>query len=621
MALSPTLPPLTISYPSHYRLLGQIGQGQFGRVYCAIHRQTGRLYALKDLEHQVFPTNKFLRELTYLVTLRHPHIVTCHAVEYYAGGRYLVMDYCEGGTLRDLIEGEGTLILPKKIQLIQEILSALAQAHQANIIHCDIKPDNILLISSAQGWNVKVSDFGIARLAEITGNPNYGKGYTGSPAYMAPERFYGKFSPASDLYAVGVMLYELVCGDRPFSGLPGELQSAHFNRRLAFPDDFPPTLKTIVSRALEKLPQKRFQSAEAMASALQQATPPPPYSKAFFFLEPTRQRHHPVQVLQKDGLAFAVNHLEVMNQWLYLGMDKQVACRCYENPNLVGKYQTHWDSYLSAPLLALQAYPQRLAMFTKEPSRHQSSGLFRYSLYLLDTAQTTRTIIPRATASWITSQFCYALDPLGKWLAIVTQERELERYGQFRVLNVPQFKTIGQSHSLLFPAQLIALEHRHGLSISLAKTSHRQATIFRLFNRHGHLIRAFALPLLLGKLTMNTYSHNHVLGLDLYHKNQGFLIRLQPLKVTRLALGIDPHFIVVYPWGYLLAETQGRIVLLDDEGFHVGQFDLQETITAIASVGRYACIVASWQGDRGNLQIIDLGNNLDAIIEEQKNLY
>ncbi|MFM7383316.1 MAG: serine/threonine-protein kinase, partial [Microcystaceae cyanobacterium] len=198
MVLSKTPRPLTIAYPSHYRLLGQIGQGQFGRVYCAIHRHTGRLYALKDLEHKVFPTNKFLRELTYLVTLRHPHIVTCHAVEYYAGGRYLVMDYCEGGTLRDLIAGEGTLILPKKIQLIQEILAALGQAHQANIIHCDIKPDNILLLSSAQGWHVKVSDFGIARLAEITGNRNYGKGYTGSPAYMAPERFYGKFSPASD---------------------------------------------------------------------------------------------------------------------------------------------------------------------------------------------------------------------------------------------------------------------------------------------------------------------------------------------------------------------------------------------------------------------------------------
>ena len=206
---------------SHYRILGLIGQGQFGRVYCALHRQSGRIYGLKDLEHKVFPTNKFLRELAYLVTLRHPNIVTCYAVEYHARGRYLVMDYCEGGTLRDLMDNEGEVSLLQKLTLITDILAGLEHAHKSQIIHCDIKPENILLKVTATGWEAKISDFGIAQLTAVTGNPNFGKGYTGSPAYMAPERFYGKFSIASDLYAVGILLYELMVGDRPFSGLPG----------------------------------------------------------------------------------------------------------------------------------------------------------------------------------------------------------------------------------------------------------------------------------------------------------------------------------------------------------------------------------------------------------------
>ena len=149
---------------SRYRIIGQIGQGQFGRVYCALDSSTGKVYAIKDLDHRVFPTNKFLREVSYLVMLRHPNVVACHALEYHAGGRYLVMDYCEGGTLRDIIEGDGELCLAGKIDLIYQILLGLDQAHKYNIIHCDLKPDNILLIPRHQGWQVKVSDFGIARL-------------------------------------------------------------------------------------------------------------------------------------------------------------------------------------------------------------------------------------------------------------------------------------------------------------------------------------------------------------------------------------------------------------------------------------------------------------------------
>ncbi|MDX2097382.1 MAG: serine/threonine-protein kinase, partial [Leptolyngbyaceae cyanobacterium bins.59] len=192
---------------SKYRLLGLVGQGQFGRVFCAVHRKTGHLVALKDLDQKRFPTHKFLRELRFLLSLRHRNIVNCQALEHTRTGRYLVMDYCEGGTLRGLMEGEGCVDVAQSLKLTGDILAGLAHAHSRGIVHCDIKPENILLSFQEQQWVGQISDFGIARLSQEMAED---AGNTGSPAYMAPERFYGQYSPASDLYAVGVMLFELL---------------------------------------------------------------------------------------------------------------------------------------------------------------------------------------------------------------------------------------------------------------------------------------------------------------------------------------------------------------------------------------------------------------------------
>ncbi|MGK7898914.1 MAG: serine/threonine-protein kinase, partial [Xenococcus sp. (in: cyanobacteria)] len=154
-----------LSYRSKYRILEQIGQGQFGRVYFAISRKTGKFFALKSLA-KGFPTNRFLREFSCLISLLHPNIVACKGMEYHGQGRYLVMDYCEGGTLRDLMNFPADLTLRLCLDLVIDILAALEQAHQKNIIHCDIKPENILLSLTADKWVAKVTDFGIAKIAE-----------------------------------------------------------------------------------------------------------------------------------------------------------------------------------------------------------------------------------------------------------------------------------------------------------------------------------------------------------------------------------------------------------------------------------------------------------------------
>lgn len=261
---------ITASQHSKYRILKLVGQGQFGRVFCAVHRQSGHLVALKELDRQSLPTHKFLRELRFLLSLQHPNIVTCQALDYTETGRYLVMDYCEGGTLRNLMQSEIQLSLVQNLKLIADVLAGLEHAHGRGIVHCDIKPENILLSSDTTGSIARISDFGIARLSQE--DCSDALGVTGSPAYMAPERFYGKYSPSSDLYAVGVLLFELAVGYRPFSGLPGELMSAHLNQPVKLPKTIPFLLRTTISTALQKLPARRFASAAEMLKSLQLAT-------------------------------------------------------------------------------------------------------------------------------------------------------------------------------------------------------------------------------------------------------------------------------------------------------------------------------------------------------------
>jgi len=258
----------TKSIHDSYQVLGLAGQGQYGRVFCARPRRGGELVALKELPAERFPTPNLLRELRYLLTLNHPNITRCYALEHAREGRYLVLEYCEGGTLRELIDQvERGLWLPVKqvLGFVDQILAGLDHAHRQGVIHCDVKPENILLKPTPQGWQLKLTDFGIARHpqpapGEITA--------TGSPAYMAPERFYGQFGPASDLYAVGIILVELLTGRRPFSGSPSQLMHAHLNQPFVCPEGIPAPLQELLEITLRKLPLRRFRTAAQMRSAL-----------------------------------------------------------------------------------------------------------------------------------------------------------------------------------------------------------------------------------------------------------------------------------------------------------------------------------------------------------------
>jgi serine/threonine-protein kinase len=601
---------------SRYRILGQIGQGQFGRVYCAVERTSGRLYALKDLEHRAFPTNKFLRELTYLVTLRHPHIVACYALEYHATGRYLVMDYCEGGTLRDLMDLEGDIALVHKLQLIQEILWGLEHAHQSQVIHCDLKPENILLVPQAWGWHAKVSDFGIARLTAVTGNPNFCKGYTGSPAYMAPERFYGKFSVASDIYAVGILLYELVVGDRPFSGLPGQLQAAHLNQRLVLPPNVPEPLAPILLKALEKLPQKRFVTAQAMADSL--AVVQKKLSPPLCLLSPPPPEKYPLKDIQGQPLAFKASQILVYQQRIYLAMENQLSC--WSSQTQLGRitYHSDWDLGFALPIIALQVQAKNILVLTQQDSLARGSATRFYHLHQFSPLSEWKRQKSKIQVSWQTPQLVYGFDPQGEWLATAIPKAEPGQKGIFQLYRSPHWRAIASPLPILFPSQIISLDHRHGLLVFLVQSQGREISVFNLFNRRGKVIRAFSLNFWLCSLVSNPFSRNYLFGLEVRNRAIGILLRLQPLKVIRVALTFAPQFIIAYSWGYLLANTQGQIILLDYEGFYLGEFSVKEPITAITFADKYTCLIATWTGSQGNLYQVDLGEYLEDKIRRKQ---
>ncbi len=256
---------------SKYQNIELIGQGQFGKVFRALENKTGTLVALKELDRQRFPTKKFLQELSFLVSLQHLNIVTCRGLEYSPTGRYLIMDYCEAGTLRDLMESETQISLSQYLHLAIDILTGLEYIHDRGIIHCDLKPENILLKKIDGNLVACIADFGIARLysSNVKSDPEFSQ--LGSPAYMAPERFYGRYSPASDIYAIGIILFELVIGDRPFLGIPQEIIHAHLNQQVILATSIPLLLRSAITKALEKLPNKRFSSAGEFLKALQLA--------------------------------------------------------------------------------------------------------------------------------------------------------------------------------------------------------------------------------------------------------------------------------------------------------------------------------------------------------------
>jgi serine/threonine protein kinase len=262
----------------NYRLIRLLGQGGFAEVYLGEHIYLGTQAAIKvliaRLAHEEI--DEFHNEARTIARLRHPHIVRVLDFDVDGGIPFLVMDYAPHGTLRQRYP-KGSCLAPVDILLYsKQVAAALQYAHDQKLIHRDVKPENMLLESSN---DILLSDFGIAVVAHSSGSLD-GQNSAGTLPYMAPEQLQGKPVYASDQYSLGIVVYEWLCGMRPFEGSYWEIISQHLSTPPPPLREKVPSISSaveeVVMRALAKDPHQRFPSvsefAEALAAAMEQAS-------------------------------------------------------------------------------------------------------------------------------------------------------------------------------------------------------------------------------------------------------------------------------------------------------------------------------------------------------------
>ena len=282
-----------------YEIKAQIGAGGMGTVYRALDTRLGRVVAIKIASARY--SERFQREARAISALNHPHICTLYDI----GPNYLVMEFIEGSTLAAEFR-KGPLAPPLAARYGAEIAGALAEAHARGIVHRDLKPSNVMLTKHG----AKVLDFGLAKMLSETGITETG-GVMGTPAYMAPEQVDGlEPTESADLFALGLVLYEMSVGRLPFPGASlGQMLSSGSNPAVPAPSrqrvGVPARLDGLVAKLLEKDPAKRPQSAAEIArdlSALAER----------LAATPARSRWRPLLALSSAGL------LVVLAAWLYL---------------------------------------------------------------------------------------------------------------------------------------------------------------------------------------------------------------------------------------------------------------------------------------------------------------
>jgi tetratricopeptide (TPR) repeat protein len=265
-------------FDRRYRILSRLGAGGAGAVYLARHEEMDRRVAVKILLAELFPNPnafaRFRREARAAGALSHPNVVTVHDFgRTDEGEAFLIMEYCEGGSLADRLGATGVLPIAEVVETLARVASAVDAAHAMGIVHRDLKPGNILF----SGDLVKVADFGLARMLAPDDPTLTGGNAIGSPFYMSPEQCQGiPAGPASDVYSLGVVAYEALAGSPPFADRTVQgILLAHLTAEPKPLDQLDPAcprpLAAAVSRALAKVPEERYKTAGDFAAALADA--------------------------------------------------------------------------------------------------------------------------------------------------------------------------------------------------------------------------------------------------------------------------------------------------------------------------------------------------------------
>jgi serine/threonine protein kinase len=282
----------------NYQIMEELGRGGMAVVYRAYQPSLSRYVAIKVLPPQLaFDqqfVQRFLREARAAASLRHPNIVVVHDVGDQDGLYYIVMEYLEGRTLKEVLEQEGSLPLERVMHVLEQIAGALDYAHKRGFVHRDVKPANIFV---GEGDRVTLTDFGIAKAVSEAEHLTRTGTLVGTPEYMSPEQAEGGVvDHRTDLYALGIVLYQMLTGRVPFKGnTPHSTLYAVVHQPPPPPRQInpalPPSVEVVVLKAVAKRPEQRFPHGAEMAAALHDAVAGRARSR---YEPPPRQRRSPL---------------------------------------------------------------------------------------------------------------------------------------------------------------------------------------------------------------------------------------------------------------------------------------------------------------------------------------
>jgi serine/threonine-protein kinase len=269
-----------IHHLGRYEIIGELGKGAMGLVYKAHDPIIDRILAIKTISLSLAMDERedyearFYQEAKAAGRLNHPNIITVYDVGKSSDVAYIVLEYLEGRELSEILNEGKRLPIHQVLDIVKQVAQGLTYAHEHGVIHRDIKPSNIMLTSDSR---VKITDFGIARMTSSAVQTQAGI-VLGSPRYMSPEQVMGKpIDQRSDIFSLGVMLYEMLTETAPFVGdTLNEIMFQTININPPAPrsinNQLPVGLDFIVAKALKKEPNDRYQSAREFGSDLSDAT-------------------------------------------------------------------------------------------------------------------------------------------------------------------------------------------------------------------------------------------------------------------------------------------------------------------------------------------------------------